>query len=181
MPARSIQAPFHAFLEPWRRTPDDVLVTPPELTAETAKDAAERFPEKRLLVHFFQPHFPPTESVGWCDDETTSELQHVWEGVRRGVFDDEAVWERYESNLSDVLEYVYELLDELDGRKVVSADHGNLFGERISPFPFTEYGHPDGVRHPDAPVREGDVGREREPRRPKRGARYRTSGPIVRL
>jgi len=41
-----------------------------------------------------------------------------------------------------------ELLDELDGKSVVTSDHGNLFGERLWPIPIRRYGHPRGLRHP---------------------------------
>lgn len=38
-----------------------------------------------------------------------------------------------------------DLLSELDGKTVVTADHGELLGERSFPLPYREYGHPKGT------------------------------------
>lgn len=148
VPAKALQSPFHAFLEPWRDTPADVLATPPELIAETALDAAERYPDKRLLVHFFQPHFGPPETLELLEN-FSGDVQHVWEALSKGIVDDETVWQTYQENLESVLPVVDQLVDSLDGRVVITSDHGNLFGSRIRPFSFEEVGHPRGLRHPD--------------------------------
>jgi hypothetical protein len=148
VPAKALQAPFHAFLEPWRDTPSDVLATPPERVAEAALTAAETFPDKRLLIHFFQPHFGPPETLELLEDGSV-EVQHIWEALDRDLVETDDVWQAYQQNLQSVLDVVYQLIDALDGRIVVSSDHGNLFGDRISPFLFEEVGHPGGLRHPD--------------------------------
>jgi hypothetical protein len=36
----------------------------------------------------------------------------------------------------------------VDGRTVITSDHGNLVGERAWPVPVRLYGHPEGIRHP---------------------------------
>jgi len=41
------------------------------------------------------------------------------------------VWEAYNENLDIVLTEIEALLDELDGKSVITADHGNLVGERL--------------------------------------------------
>lgn len=38
------------------------------------------------------------------------------------------------------------LAEELPGKTVITADHGNLFGERATPFPIPVYFHPSNVR-----------------------------------
>jgi len=56
------------------------------------------------------------------------------------------VWEAYNENLDIVLTEIEALLDELDGKSVITADHGNLVGERLGPVPTRrKYGHPYGV------------------------------------
>jgi hypothetical protein len=43
------------------------------------------------------------------------------------------------------LEEVETLLTELPGKTVVSADHGEMLGERMRPIPIIDYGHHAGV------------------------------------
>ena len=57
----------------------------------------------------------------------------------------ELVRTAYRENLDRVMAEMEHLLDELDGRTVVTADHGELLGERSSPLPYREYGHPWGT------------------------------------
>jgi hypothetical protein len=41
------------------------------------------------------------------------------------------------------------LLEELPGKKIVTADHGNLIGDLLLPIPVRAYGHPPGLRVPE--------------------------------
>ena len=41
------------------------------------------------------------------------------------------------------------LIESLDGKTVVTSDHGNLFGRRLWPIPLQKYGHPPGLRFPE--------------------------------
>jgi hypothetical protein len=51
----------------------------------------------------------------------------------------------YKENLEIVLEATKELLAELDGKSVVSADHGELLGERKAFFRPPRFNHPKHV------------------------------------
>jgi len=53
--------------------------------------------------------------------------------------------EAYQTNLDVVLKEVDELLTSATGKTVVTADHGELLGERMSPVPVRRYSHPRGV------------------------------------
>lgn len=151
---------FHELVEVWRDSFDlDHRTVLPGPVVEAARAAHERFPDKRLVVHFMQPHFPfvrreELQFSGWrneeiMDDEPRSgRPTDPWDALEMGLVTREAVLEGYADNLSYVLEHVDGLLDELDGRTVVTSDHGNLLGERAWPFPVRLYGHPQGVRLP---------------------------------
>jgi bisphosphoglycerate-independent phosphoglycerate mutase (AlkP superfamily) len=81
-------------------------------------------------------------------DRDVDEEPGIWNQRRDGSVDVplDAVWEAYVENLEVVLEEVDKLLDDLGGKTVVTADHGNLVGERLSPIPTRrKYGHPYGV------------------------------------
>jgi hypothetical protein len=51
----------------------------------------------------------------------------------------------YIDNLKYVLEHAESLFESIQGKIVVTADHGNYVGERASPIPIREYGHPRGL------------------------------------
>lgn len=139
----------------------------PETMVDYTLEAAERYPEKRLLVHFMQPHYPFIGS-----EETTSgehltsdnpDIENIWNQMLLGEADVDTaqLWRAYRSNLDRVLPAVSTLIEQLDGWTVVTADHGNMVGERAFPVPMREWGHPRGiyteelVKVPWLAVREG--------------------------
>lgn len=127
----------------------------PESVVECALAAHEEHPSKRLIVHFMQPHEP---FLGTTLSRETGFREHrkavlerrekfkdltVWDLLERGELALEEVWAAYRKNLELVLPHVKKLLDTLPGKTVVTADHGNLFGERVHfLYPFRVYGHP---------------------------------------
>lgn len=116
----------------------------PATVTETALEAAETYPDKRLIVHYMQPHRPYLGAFGRerFGSLTDVDLNTV---VRRADATPEEVRRAYRENLEMVLEGVADLVAGLDGRIVVTADHGELLGERQSPIPVRQYGHPEGV------------------------------------
>ena len=53
--------------------------------------------------------------------------------------------EAYRENLRIVLQEVEELLGALDGRTMVTADHGEMLGDRHRYVPVKDYGHHVGI------------------------------------
>lgn len=144
--------------EGWDEEKGTVLA---DTVTEAAIEANQQFPNKRLVVHYMQPHYPfvPTDtsfdkehlaSIEDGDDDAVGE--NVWDQLFMGEIDwsQEEVWEAYTANLEYVLYHVEELLDGISGRTIITSDHGNYVGERASPIPIREYGHPRGVY--DEPV-----------------------------
>ncbi|WP_415381170.1 hypothetical protein [Halosimplex sp. TS25] len=137
--------------------PEVGTVRPAEMAA-AAREAHQRFPDKRLLVHFMQPHFPFLGETGrrldepgidlHMDDEERSDSLDVWDKLRYGDLDRDLVWRAYRENLDIVLEAVRSLDADLDGKTVVTTDHGNLVGDRLWPIPVRGYGHPRGLYAP---------------------------------
>lgn len=118
---------------------------------------SEGYEDKRLIVHFMQPHYPFLGPTGEAVDsggivELDADQNPRWEPAHRSVWtklrtnapgiDVETVREAYRENLALACEHARTLLEELDGRTVVTSDHGNLFGERTGPIPARGYGHP---------------------------------------
>jgi hypothetical protein len=106
-----------------------------------------------------QPHIPfigPTGQQllgeGWNTDNPDVHRRSIWSYLREGKEEIEinTVWKAYRENLDIVLSHVDSILDTVSGKTVISADHGNLVGERFSPIPTKKkYGHPYGVYVPE--------------------------------
>lgn len=143
-----IEVQFHEVVDVWkdRGWNDRYRTVLPETVAETALDTAERFPNKRLLVHFIQPHYPFLGPTGQ-EHFDLDRLDFQWEDAAAGKLgiSMDIVRRAYEENLEEVLPSVERLLFQLEGRTVVTSDHGQMFGERLSPVPIREYGHPPGL------------------------------------
>ncbi|WP_435349135.1 hypothetical protein [Haloarchaeobius sp. HRN-SO-5] len=122
--------------------------TLPESVTKAALDSNEQYPNKRLIVHYVQPHRP---FIGPTGDKYFSEQRGL--NFQRAVHSLDKTDRRkisrqaYRENLEIVLEDVQKLLAELNGKTVVTADHGELLGERLRPIPVRGYGHPLGIYH----------------------------------
>lgn len=127
-----------------------------------ALETEKKYPQKRLIVHFVQPHYPflgegarrkigehadlsmgRSEALG--EKNAKHEKPPIWDLLKEGKVDKDTVWEAYEENLQIVLPHAKRLSQKLTGKTIISSDHGNLFGERIFPFFIREYGHPGGI------------------------------------
>jgi hypothetical protein len=155
---------FHAVDPVWDDSWDDDLQTVlPETMADRALAAAEKYPDKRLLVHFNQPHAPfvgehrldgkkvnAIREVALGNDrpDARDRLRTPFEQLGAGERTYDEVWTAYRSNLLRAFPAVERLLDELSGLTAVTSDHGNALGERAWPFPLRVYGHPLGIPIP---------------------------------
>jgi len=154
---------FYRVVDVWRDSWDAELRTvSPETVAEAAVAAHEQYPDKRLLVHFLQPHYPFIGETGQehfdysgigLDNPAGSDedAKKFWDTVGTNVNDvpEDIVWQAYEENLEAVLPHVERLMTELGGKTVVTADHGEMIYERAWPVPVTINGHPGGLYTPE--------------------------------
>lgn len=123
----------------------------PETTTDYALQAAADHPDKRLIVHYIQPHYPfLTEDKGpFRNEEEILKPGKVggWHRVMTGELDvsKSEIWDAYVQTLQRALPAVERLIKCIDGKTVVTSDHGNMVGERAWPFPIREWGHPRGI------------------------------------
>mgnify|MGYP006277196223 CR=1 FL=1 len=120
----------------------------PEKTTRQAKRLADEYQDKRFVVHYMQPHCPYLGKVGrkrFNPDDTPRVVCRS----DRPEATPEVLRTAYQENLQLVLELVMELLPELNGKTVISADHGELLGDRSAPIPVKDWGHPEGVYVPE--------------------------------
>lgn len=131
----------------WNKKCGTVL---PETVNEYVYDFKKKYPNKRLVVHYIQPHYP------FVNSETTFDKGHLndsnsvinfWKRATTGEIDLDPgeIWELYTENLNYVLPHVSKLANDLGGKSVITADHGNIFNECIFPIPTHDWGHPPGI------------------------------------
>lgn len=124
----------------------------PETISEATLDAVERYPNKRVIAHFMQPHTPyfgekadelrervaeeglivrsrQPEKVEQYSLDDENVVVSLKEAAERGYVSHEEIREVYVENLRFVLEHVASLVSELDGKIVITADHGEYLGE----------------------------------------------------
>jgi hypothetical protein len=151
---------FHELVEVWKEAFDEEKRTVlPEAITEAALDAHERHPDKRLVVHYMQPHRPFVEAKdlqfeGWhpkwhYERKEMDGIRHPFHALEAGLTDRETVWNAYADNLSLVIDDALSVAEAVDGRTVLTSDHGNMLGERTFPIPVRMYAHPRGVRSPE--------------------------------
>jgi len=125
----------------------------PEPTLDAALEAYQAYPNKRLVVHFMQPHIPYLgeradeirqqvaaehdvqfkytyiQREGDMDVDYNRDMIHLLDAFEQGSISRAELEEAYTENLELVLEYVRDLLDTVDGKTVITADHSESFGD----------------------------------------------------
>ena len=149
---------FHDVIPAWKTHWNEELnvTTPSDLTDLTLQ-TAKKHQRKRIVTHFMQPHIPfigefGREQVGVYDGVTKGRdraLGHEYTAneepyvlLKRGEISPDIIKEAYQENLEVVLEEVTDLVNKLDGKTIVTSDHGEMFGGRGWPIPRRQYGHP---------------------------------------
>jgi len=151
---------FYQLLELWDEDFDEEHHTVlPETVTEKALEAYQD--NKKLVAHYMQPHWPfyatnlgraPESSMDILGKAETNgtEPHNPFKGLRQGHYSKSEVWEAYSETFEAAYPHALELAKSLDGRTVITSDHGNLFGEKLHTLlPIRLYGHPTrGLRHP---------------------------------
>jgi hypothetical protein len=148
------ESKLHEIVHVWESNWDEELRTVrPESVTRAALTAATEYPDKKLVIHYMQPHYPfigPTGQELNTHATFTGGLQErehlsIWELLSAGEVSEDEVRTAYEENLELVLEHVIKMVNKLSGKTVITSDHGNLFGEYVSPLPIPLYGHPPNI------------------------------------
>jgi len=148
--------PFYLVIEVWDFGWDDDLKTvPPEEVTKATLDTLKIYPEKNMIIHYLQPHHPFLSDKAIIEKEeinkpTMEGIQthglrrgrgkKVWELVMKGEVPIERAIKGYKENLKIVWKEVEKLNNKLQGKIIVTSDHGNLIGE------YGMYGHGGPLR-----------------------------------
>jgi len=144
---------------------EDAQTIRPEEVTQAALRADREYPNKRLIIHFLQPHAPflgPTakkiqdrtgKTVGGVDpgrEYTNIQPQNINSSSYMDVLEmgisPEEIRTAYRETLQLVLEECNLLRGTLSGKTALTSDHGELLGERVHPFGDPRWEHPPKVR-----------------------------------
>lgn len=94
---------------------------------QQSRDLHNKFPNKRHIVHLLPPHVPHRFKHG-------RELPHEspyrnYDAAREGLITASDMKSVYSENLGMIINEISSLLNQIDGKIVVTADHGELLGE----------------------------------------------------
>ena len=145
---------------------EDIKTVRPEDVSAAAIEANDRYPNKRLIIHFMQPHTPyigPTADEirkritldGWekyrgtdINIEDDSRVD-IWDVIKQGEVTHGELERLYVESLEAVLKHVKQVVNEINGKTVVTADHGEMLGERVLSISKQRYGHPHDIQTPE--------------------------------
>lgn len=139
---------FHDVVRLWESAWNEELQTVhPSDVRDATINANVEFPNKRLIIHFIQPHFPFIGETGQSiehgtvvrSEDGSRKIKTVWDKIANGSIEKELARCAYRENLLLAMNEVNKLLKKLPGKTVVTSDHGNGFGE------YGVYGHPPNV------------------------------------
>lgn len=140
-------AEFHDEIHIWKEEgwDEELRTVRPETVTEYATRANKEYPNKRLLVHYIQPHYPFLGPTGrkYFEGGKLDFWQDLMTGKKE--YDPDVLWDAFVENLEIAMPAVRDAMESLEGKTVVTADHGQMIGERSWPFPIREYGHPRGI------------------------------------
>lgn len=136
-PSEKFETIFQVWETDWNEEHGTVM---PEKIVEKAKTAQKLFPNKRKILHFMQPHYPFIDSEinqeGFGDAVTDESYENIWKRTEKGKIDHNTSKDSYLRNHHSALDSLKLLKNPLDGKTIITADHGNLMGEQGL------YGHP---------------------------------------
>lgn len=103
----------------------------PSKTTRAAVEAAKQYPNKRVLVHYMSPHTPHLGSTSDSFRESFGEEQFpgMFNLYYRNMISQDVLKNSYIDSIRSVESEAQKLAAELDGKTVISSDHGENLGE----------------------------------------------------
>jgi hypothetical protein len=127
----------------WETAHQKKLGVPPRAITDRTIEVARETNTERVIAHYMQPHIPYIARALEENRPPTEVEAQGWKLLESGDAEHNEVWNLYEENLRLVLDELEVLLKNVNADEVViTADHGNAFGE------YSIYGHPEGMLLP---------------------------------
>lgn len=144
---------IHPLLDQWNKKLGTVH---PEDVVEAALEAHREHPNKRLIIHFMQPHLPFLGSTaqkvrqqvnlkGFNNNEfrdgNEPSGKSWYQFVKANKISPSETSQAYNETIEIALEHITALVGQLGGKTIITSDHGEHLGERIGPLGKRQYGH----------------------------------------
>lgn len=109
----------------------NVVDDKPDAVTEEALAAVDQYQNKRIILHYMLPHAPFRGQVAnqvkyGLDGEISNNMFSLY---RRGLISKQTLERAYIESIEQIENEVKNLLQNLDGKTVVSSDHGENLGE----------------------------------------------------
>ncbi len=119
------ESPFYHVEDIWKYAWSDEsgTVTPNSMTKCSVK-LIKKYHNKRIIFHYLQPHPPYIDQNG-----KKIIISKYLNPLRRGEVSREGAENAYIRNLQLVLLEVKKLIEHLNGKIIITSDHGECFGE----------------------------------------------------
>lgn len=151
---------FHNIISLMDQWSDEHPTIHPEKVTQAAIDARETFPNKRLIIHYMQPHAP---FMGKKAKQLHKKLDALiipnkleyknFDNYGYDVAENNSLdisqsdlWEAYLESLEIALEEIQTFIDQTTGKTAITADHGELFTEPVGFFGEQMSGHPAKIK-----------------------------------
>lgn len=105
----------------------------PSLITNRALIANKKHPNKRIIVHYMQPHTPYLQ---FNDQDPNNPFTRA-----RQTGDFDLLYSEYVENYKFAEKEAHRLIDQLEGKIAITADHGEALGERWLGIPMFGHGH----------------------------------------
>ena len=137
---------FHRVIQPWKTQWDsDVGTIRSEELTDILIDNMDKISEKRIIVHYMQPHYPFISDIVNSPKMSAGPIKHdedynIWDLLKNGKYTENEIWQGYQDNLRYVLDDIERI--EFTGEICITSDHANAMGEH------GVYGHPKQSNNP---------------------------------
>ncbi|MFX1303253.1 MAG: hypothetical protein ACFE9X_07835 [Promethearchaeota archaeon] len=144
-----LKGKFYKIISVWKDNWDEKHHTVlPETMYDYAIKTLLKYPNKKYIIHFMQPHFP---YIGYKLEKNIPN-KSFFSLYAAEIYTHIEYYTHikiYKKNLQIALTYIEKLINVLPGITIVSADHGEAFKEKLHTLiPFTFSGHRRGIRMP---------------------------------
>lgn len=142
----------------------------PNIVYQSAIESFEKYPNKRIMVHFMQPHAPYYGDVAetirerlresgfrfwaWNDDLSKTDsinnkkiVANLLSAAQKKLISVEELKQVYSGNLEIALELSKRLADSIPGKTIITSDHGEMLGEDYFFLPSDMGGMRNNIGH----------------------------------
>lgn len=152
---REVGDKFHAIIPVWKTAWSDKYFTVlPKDVIPFVLNATIKYPNKKLLIWFVQPHYPYlyykrySSPYGMIMGGRSTNFFKEFKLFSWAHLSKKELKRRYMKNLVIVLEVCKKLLKILHGKTIISSDHAECLGDYFPFTPIKIYGHYIDIKTP---------------------------------